>query len=368
MNKKLFFRIFVHLLFCTLTILFFRLNSFLRPLVTCAIYKEYIAGGIVLIVFYLNYFLLYPKLYEERRFVSYVIVSMLVLAVASLLEERLVYFQVYEIIKYLDIDRFHYFANQTGVVFLRDACFFLFSFMVSVIRALNEEKHDLQRYLHKQNHLIVAKTILGNDTVTISDGDITHCQQIENYAYLYLLNGNVYTKNCTLSDLSGDIGPECCVRISRSVVVMYAYIQSFDQNTVIVQTHKGIEGFTITNYYKDQALSQIKSHVIGSKVNNPDVVDVNVYSENSFNELFQENTNDEQISPIAETGQVDEPQVAQQVLSFISEHPGCKSTDLTGQFHVSLSTVNRILRQLKADGLITYEGSKKTGGYRAVGS
>ena len=368
MNKKLFLRIFVHLLFCVFTVLFFRLNTFLRPAALGALYKEYISGGIVLSVFYLNYFLFYPKFYAKRRFGSYIAVSIIVLTIASLTEEKLVYPQVYRVVENMNIDFHRYFANQTFLIFLRDACFFLFSFMVCVIRALNEEKRDLQRCLHNQNHLIVAKTILGNDTVTISDGDITHCQQIENYAYLYLLNGNVYTKNCTLSDLSDDIGPECCVRISRSVVVMYAYIQSFDRNVVFVQTHKGIEGFTITNYYKDQALSQIKSHVIGSKVNKPDVVDVNVYSENSFNELFQENTNDEQISPIAETGQVDEPQVALQVLSFISEHPGCKSSDLTGQFHISLSTVNRILRQIKAEGLITYEGSKKTGGYRAVGS
>ncbi len=34
--------------------------------------------------------------------------------------------------------------------------------------------------------------------------------------------------------------------------------------------------------------------------------------------------------------------------------------------HFSQSTVNRILGQLKADGLIEYDGSKKTGGYRVV--
>ena len=32
--------------------------------------------------------------------------------------------------------------------------------------------------------------------------------------------------------------------------------------------------------------------------------------------------------------------------------------------HLSLSTVNRILKLLKDEGLIEYTGSKKTGGYR----
>ena len=31
-----------------------------------------------------------------------------------------------------------------------------------------------------------------------------------------------------------------------------------------------------------------------------------------------------------------------------------------------MGSLNRILAQLKAEGLITYEGSKKTGGYRVV--
>ena len=34
--------------------------------------------------------------------------------------------------------------------------------------------------------------------------------------------------------------------------------------------------------------------------------------------------------------------------------------------NLSVATVNRILKQLKQDGLIEYVGSKKTGGYRVT--
>ena len=333
MNKKFYAQFLAHLLFCVFTILFFRLNSFLRPAAYGAFYKEYIAGGIVLTVFYLNYFLLYPMLYNERRFTLYFISILACLMMASLLEERIIHKQMFEIVKDLEINITHYFAEQTVMIFLRDACFFLFSFMICVIRSYYNEKRDIYRYLHNQKHLIVAKDIQTKNTVTLNFEDITHCQQIENYAYLYLQNGSRYTRNCTLSSLAEDIGPNYSVRISRNIIVMYAYVQSFDKNTVFIQTHEGIVGFNITEHYREKAFSQLVSHIIQAKV-----------AEN------------------------DEVQSSQQVLSFIEANPDCKGYDITEHLHVSLTTVNRILKQLKDQGLIEYVGAKKTGGYRVVPS
>lgn len=360
MNKKFYAQVFIHLSFCILTVLFFRLNSFLRPAAFGAFYKEYIAGGIVLTVFYLNYFLLYPKLYHERRFTLYAISILTCLMMASLLEERIIYQQMFEIVKDLDINITHYFAEQTVMIFLRDACLFLFSFMICVIRSFYNEKRDLYRYLHNQKHLIVAKDIQKKNTVTLNIKDITHCQQIENYAYLYLQNGNRYSRNCTLSSLAEDIGPDYSVRISRNIVAMYTYVQSFDKNTVFIQTHEGIVGFKITEYYKEKAFSQLKSHVIRTKVANNFA-----HSEDTSPKTYEEKQDAELQSQI-DTTQFDEVQTSLQVLSFIEANTDCKGSDIANHIQVSLSTVNRILAQLKAEGLVEYVGSKKTGGYRVI--
>ncbi len=359
MNKKSYMLFLAHFLFCVFTVLFFRLNSFLRPAAFGAFYKEYIAGGIVLTVFYLNYFLLYPKLYHERRFTLYAISILTCLMMASLLEERIIYQQMFEIVKDLDINITHYFAEQTVMIFLRDACFFLFSFMICVIRSFYNEKRDLYRYLHNQKHLIVAKDIQKKNTVTLNIKDITHCQQIENYAYLYLQNGNRYSRNCTLSSLAEDIGSDYSVRISRNIIAMYAYIQSFDKNTVFIQTHEGVIGFNITNYYRETAFSQLMLHVVRRNVaeNNLPFEDLSP----TLPEIKQDAESRFQI----DAAQLDETQSTQMVLSFISEHPDCKGSDIAEHFHVSLSTVNRILAQLKAEGLVEHVGSKKTGGYQA---
>lgn len=359
MNKKFYAQVFIHLSFCILTVLFFRLNSFLRPASFGALYKEYIASGIVLTVFYLNYFVLYPKLYAERRYAGYLTTVLAVLITASLSEECLVFNQVYEIVKDNDMDLRHYFANQTVLIFFRDSCFFLFSLMICIIHSLIRDKNDLHQYLHTQKHLVVAKDILKNVPITLNIEDITYCQQIQNYAYLYLHNGNRYSRNCTLSSLAEDIGPDYSVRISRNIVAMYAYVQSFDKNTVFIQTHEGIVGFKITEYYKEKAFSQLKSHVIRTKVANNFA-----HSEDSSPKTYEEKQDAELQSQI-DTTQFDKVQTSLQVLSFIEANTDCKGSDIANQIQVSLSTVNRILTQLKADGLIEYVGSKKTGGYQA---
>ena len=59
-----------------------------------------------------------------------------------------------------------------------------------------------------------------------------------------------------------------------------------------------------------------------------------------------------------------EKSASQLVLDYINGHPGCKGSDITQFCRLSLSSVNRTLKQLRDEGLIEYVGSKKTGGYR----
>lgn len=53
---------------------------------------------------------------------------------------------------------------------------------------------------------------------------------------------------------------------------------------------------------------------------------------------------------------------------LIANNPGISAIKLSEMTGISSSTLNRNLNQLKAEGLITYEGSKKTGGYKVVSS
>ena len=355
-NKRL-LRIFIHLCFCASTLLFFRFNSWFRPIALGAFYKEYIAGALVLSVFYLNFFVLYPQLYLKRRFSCYVMTSFLSLVVAAVTEERLVYRQTLEIVQNLNINHHHYFIQQTLWLLIRDSCFYFFSFFASTVYSLNKEKENLYQYLYHHNHLIVAKGH-HNTVVTIPIREITHCQQSENYAKIHLLDGNCYTRNCTMSTLAEDFGPDCSVRISRSIIVMYDYIQSFDENTVYIQTHEGIKGFNITKSYREQTLSLLKSHIKKETVIEK--------TEDSEEDISLSENNQEMVTRAKPNEEMQnlEKSASQLVLDYIKRHPDCKGSNITQVCRLSLSTVNRTLKQLKDEGLIEYTGSKKTGGYR----
>lgn len=356
-NKRLLI-IFIHLFFCAGVLLLFRFNSWFRPIALGAFYKEYLAGTFVLSVFYLNIFVLYPQLYLKRRFTYYIITSFLLLIAAAVAEEMLVYRQVFEIVQNLNINFHRYFTQQTFMLFIRNTCFYFFSFFVCTIYSLNKEKEDLYQYLYHHNHLIVAKGH-HNAIVTIPIRDITYCQQSENYAKIHLLDGNCYTRNCTMNALAEDLGPDSSVRISRSIIVMYDYIQSFDENTVYIQTHEGIKGFNITKSYREQALSLLKSHI-----KKETVIEKTEDSEEDISTLFENNQEMEIRAKPDEEMQNLEKSASQLVLNYINGHPGCKGSDITQFCRLSLSTVNRTLKQLRDEGLIEYTGCKKTGGYR----
>ena len=55
------------------------------------------------------------------------------------------------------------------------------------------------------------------------------------------------------------------------------------------------------------------------------------------------------------------------VLDYIKEHPGCRSMELISHTSYSQTTMDRCLSELKKQGLIKHNGSKKYGGYSVVG-
>ena len=55
------------------------------------------------------------------------------------------------------------------------------------------------------------------------------------------------------------------------------------------------------------------------------------------------------------------------VLDYIREHPGCRTPELISNTPFSQTTMDRCLSELKRQGLIKHNGSKKYGGYSVVG-
>lgn len=356
--------------FSVVVLAIFRFYSMLRPTTYGALYKELYAGGIVLLICYLNYFILFPHLFGRRKYLFYVLATIFSVIVAATLEVMLVYPQIMDFFNRINsnVSIREYIIVLTISLFLRNICFVFFSFLINLLESAYKENKDVVVLLQDTNELMLARTDdKKRNLVTVRLPDIAYCRQNENYAYIYLADGTKVYRNCSLKSLYEQLSPSRVVRISRKELVFYRHIVSYDNNSVYVDASNedAPVGLEITDTYRRQALLLLKEHCVfaGNQQSRhvPEVTTVDVLQsaytpQQTEKDAVQEKNLSEE-----------EPRVAQQVLAFISEHPSCKSSDLTGQFRISLSTVNRILRQLKADGLIEYVGSKKTGGYSAVG-
>ena len=351
-------------LFTVLTVYFFSYYSVLRPAACGALYKEFISASLVIIVCFLNYFVLFPVMYRKRKFLLYAVLSVLSALFAAIAEEVLVFPQVSEIIRQInDMAIEEYSIILAFSLFIRDLCFLVFFFLIRLLEDAIQENKEINDTLKRINNLVIAKNDNGknkNEIITIPVSHIAYCQQEENYTYLFTTDGNKYNRNCSLSDFANQLGDQLVVRISRSVIVFYKHVLSYDNNDVYVEISNKEEviGFKITDAYREKAMKLLRKHT--KQQQNSKNTGEESNETPHLGESVEITEEKENISLTKNEKNV------QLLLEYINLHPDCKGSDIANHIQGSLSTVNRILAQLKADGLIEYTGSKKTGGYRTV--
>ena len=347
-------------LFTTLVLFVFSRYSMLRPATCGALYKEPITAVFVILICFLNHFVLFPLLYRKRKFYLYVTLTLVSVMLAVIAEEVLVFPQIGGIIRQIgDLTLREFTILLTFSLMIRNLCFVGLFFLISLLEDAIQENVEINESLKRINNLIVVKSNNNKMIHTIPISDIVYCQQEENYTYLFTTEGNKFNKNCSLSYFANQLGSRLVVRISRNIIVFYKHIHSFDDNSVYVKISNGesVVGFNITDAYRENAIKLLKTHST-IPLQKSEVAELESDQSKGQEELV-ENLRENEMSL-----QMKEKQNTQSVLEFIQSHPDCKGSDIMDYFHTSLSTVNRILAQLKEEGLIEYVGSKKTGGYR----
>ena len=143
--------------FSAIVIAVFRYFSMLRPGAYGALYKEMIAGGIVLAICFLNYFILYPLFYTKRRFLFYVISIVLSTLVATFLEVVLIYPQIKDFPSIVsEVSPQEYFTAMSISLFLRDLCFVIFFFIIRLLESAYEENRDVDILFQNTDNLLLA--------------------------------------------------------------------------------------------------------------------------------------------------------------------------------------------------------------------
>ena len=342
---------------CTAVVIFFGRNCVLRLAALGALYKEYLCGVIVLVLFYFNVFFLFPKLYLKGSSLAYLIAAFLCGVLAAIAELVFVNPQIAPLLN----ASFNTTAAQAimrkylFLISLRNLGIMMIGYTICEIRNQRNSREQHEIRLRDVVQEIDALSVDNNNNF-IKVSNILYCQQARNTTWIYHAGGNIFLRYGSLKKTAELIGADRMIQVSKDLMVNREMIDSYAEDEVVIKDpilQKKIPLSCSSTYFKQngektQTLWQQESLQLANICDTED---------NSTCENIHSNR--KKIMSLIKQNQYVRP-----IHSFIRKHPGCKTSDIAAKVKISQSTVNRILKQLKDEGLIEYTGSKKTGGYR----
>ena len=358
-RKPIFKKILAHFLFCAIMLYFFGFNCRLRPVAFPAVYKEYIAGVFAIITIYLNYLVLFPKLYTCRRYKEYWLYTIGSVVLSSFLEMLLVYPQLCSIYinRYNRPEMIEALTMDFLYVTIRNGGLTLFAYTINEIRWLKkqtEEKDSLVR--EKYDSLDVKDK--KHQTLFILTGNIYYCEQDRNISVIHLLDGKHYVRYCSMGSLENLLGDKEFIRISRNVIVPVCMVLKCNGNDLwLKKTVYTTESpkFRISDTYLSQVVNQLELRMPQRNTRTaqdiPPTVDLVKKDQPNLHDLLEECNHNPKLLTI---------------YHYIFAHPNCKIGDICNSSKLSKGSVCRYLAKLTDLEVIRYNGAKKNGGYSIV--
>ena len=352
-NWKTVVIILLNVLFCAITLWLFVRNSLLRPSAGSDL-KEFISGLLFLGTLYLNYFLLYPKLYQRYSHMVYWIVVSLIALITALIDLAIAYPYIVsrnaEVIEF--VGPFEFFSTTFSLIAGRNFALNTFPFLI-------RERQHYQQSLDKEV-MIVYRDVRKldvvdehNDIQLVPIEDIFYCHQQGNFTEIHTVQNRKYTRLGSMRHLEQLFGEEDFIRLTATVLVPFRYVESCQGEMVVMQKmpwENEPTAFKLEAKTKEGIAQRIMESLQSEIVDTSD-----------------ENIPEEPVRPKAKRKPATPPEEKiKEVLSCIEKHPNCNSADIIAETGFSQSTVERCLFELKKQGRVEYVGSKKTGGYRVV--
>ena len=327
----------LNVLFCAYLLWFSANNAYLRPYAGSKT-REFLAGLILLITLYANYFLLYPKLHKKHPVVYWVVLISICIIAAAIdfaIAHRYTMYCNGAIIE--QCGAFRFFFHHYKLIVMRNLAFNAFPFIF-------RERQELQKALDKEVQIVYQDARLldvsdkEHNARLIPRDNIYYCQQDGNYTRIYVTQDDLYySRYGSMKYLEQLFGSEEFVRVSNTLLIPYRYIHSCNGTEVFMKR--------LEPKYLDQAPGQIALYLLTSK------------GQETMKSPKQ-NRNRRKPKPSQEKTDT--------VLQYIKEHAGSQTKEIAENTQFSPTTVERCLAELRKQGLVKYKGSKKTGGYHAV--
>lgn len=343
----------LNVLFCGIMLWLFTRNSILRPY-SGSFFKEAIAGFILLGALYINYFLLYPKIYRDRPLVYWLVIVVMAV-IMGFIDLAIAYNGIVscnaQVIQY--IGRFSFFSKILFFIIGRNLALNFFPFLL-------RERQHFQQSLEKEVKVVYQTvrmfdvTDIKNKLYLINIDDIFYCYQKRNSTSVYLVQDVCYYRLGSMKHLEQLLGNKDFIRITTNVLVPFRYIKECKDNMVIMKKMSWENEPTIF-HLEPKTQKEISKRVIEGVQRYKEEV---VSGERIPKRPARRKVKRKPVTPSDEK--------VKKVLSFIESHPNCNTGGIVAGTAIPLSTIERCVAVLKKKGVIEHAGSKRKGGYHLI--
>lgn len=342
--------ILLNILFCVILLLFFSQNAYLRPYLG-SMSKEVLSGLLLLATLYTNYYVFYPKLNRGHVYMYWLSVVVTSL-VAGGVELALGYSFISKCyaVTITESGSFIYFTKHLVFIFFRNLAFNFFPYILRERKQLRQSLEREVKIVYQYARMLDVCDDKNNCQHILVD-DILYCKKNGNETEIYTVNGDKYTRYCTIKYLIQLFGNKDFVRISPSFILPFHHIASCDGKSVVMKPMSWMTtplSFKLDSNRYCHISAVIDEYLCADIGENNDVI------------LGNEEEKWKKGSSVPPKEKLDA------VFNYIKEHPGCRSTEIISHTSYSQTTMERCLSELKKREIIEYYGSKKNGGYREV--
>lgn len=341
-------KVLLNVLFCTTLLWFFTKNSFLRPYAG-SIIKELISGLLLIGTMYANFFLLYPKLYERQTNILYWLILVVLALATGFLELAIAYPYISSCNAFIikKVGFFSYFFKSFLFIAGRNLAFNFFPFMFRERKHLQQALESEVRVVYKDTQLI---DIIDDEknVCLIPKDTIYYCLQDGNYTWIHTVENKRHPRPGSMKHLEQLFGKEDFIRISKQLLLPYQYIKRCHENEVFMKKMP----------WQEEPLS--------FKIDSSDNEEIAEQIINRLRVFRGRKTDNKALPRKARKPVQPSDEKINAVLLYVQEHPGCRCSGISAQTKFSSSTVERCIAELRKQGKIQYDGSKRFGGYRVV--
>lgn len=334
-SKK--WKYFALMITCAIFLYFFTNYSLLRPSPSAFHNKEYCIGVLLLVICFLNAFVLHPLFYQQNKKMTYVVCSFITVVVALFVEFSWLYSDIMGCLTdtLTPKESHSYFLGCVFFVSLRNTGLLSFTFLICEFFRNRAKEKTTEKLLLELDDKLLVKDITDN-LVLLNYKSIRYCEQEQNVTKIYGKKDDVYFRYGSLKDLQNLCEKDYFVQINRKTLIAKRLMKKYSNGQLWLDNEDAT--FEVTPSFQNQSsIKQLEQ-----------------------NSMVKEGEQHQEKDIITDNKK------AKAVLLLIANNPGVSAVKISNLSHFSPSTVNRILKQLKDEGLIEYVGSKKTGGYRAL--